>query len=904
MRQLNYLILFLCMAFIPVQGQELNLVDINSTENTKELYRFLWEVQDNDQTLFGHHDALAYGHGWRDSLGYSDVYSMVGDHPAVCSMDFGKIEHNNDLNINRIPFDKMREIAKYAHERGQIITFCWHVDNPKTYSKNASYPVGTSWDNSDNTVVKEILTENSEVNILFKSWMDNLANYIYTLKDDNDEPIPFIFRPWHEHTQVWNWWGAKCATDQEFIDLWRFTVNYLRDVKGIHNIIYAISPQMDEVYEDTESRLIFRWPGDKYVDFIGMDCYHGRNHAALESNLEALSKLSQKKRKPFGITEMGVESVTYNKYFTKEVLPYITNYNPSLFIFWRNDDVSKDHHFLPFKGHSAESDFIEFSKSENILFESDLSGYLMQYSRGDFDVELVSKFSNPYFQEDVMVNMQIVAPSGEKITLPCYFESGESGKTTLWKARFTPVEIGDYSYYFELSGGKNKRSFTKQEQFKVLRSERSGFLRSKSNWALQFDNGVPFRGIGENICWESRDEDDSKFFKDLHERADVYNYDYMLSELARCGGNFYRVWICSWNLPIDYKGPFNNSRYEISDEYYNPSALKRMDYLVDLSESHDLYMMLTLGQGGYTTQDRGVVNSSEDFFASSEARKWYKNRLRYIVARWGYSPSIAMWEFFNEVDNVQFRDSDNPIDGRLIVDWHEEMSAYLKEIDPYGHIITTSISHRDIDGLNSIENIDINQKHIYNNTEIIPDDIMKYVSEFEKPYIIGEFGREWDWSKNFDDFSHEMDIDFKRGLWYGIFSPTPVAPLSWWWEYFDARRMKPYFSGVREISDRMLEAGKGDFESINVDAGDLEAFGVKCGNEVYVYLFNPNNEITMTDVSIELTNFNEEYKGVSFEPTMKVYNEVRDIENSDENVIIKNEILGSECEIVYIITLK
>ncbi len=102
MRQLNYLILFLCMAFIPVQGQELNLVDINATENTKELYRFLWEVQDNDQTLFGHHDALAYGHGWRDSLGYSDVYSMVGDHPALCSMDFGKIEHNDVLNINRI----------------------------------------------------------------------------------------------------------------------------------------------------------------------------------------------------------------------------------------------------------------------------------------------------------------------------------------------------------------------------------------------------------------------------------------------------------------------------------------------------------------------------------------------------------------------------------------------------------------------------------------------------------------------------------------------------------------------------------------------------------------------------------------------------------------------------------
>ena len=67
-----------------------------------------------------------------------------------------------------------------------------------------------------------------------------------------------------------------------------------------------------------------------------------------------------------------------NIYFKKKndvpIIRYIfvVYLNPSLINFWRNDDVSKDHHFLTFKGHSAESDFIDFSKSENILFESDL----------------------------------------------------------------------------------------------------------------------------------------------------------------------------------------------------------------------------------------------------------------------------------------------------------------------------------------------------------------------------------------------------------------------------------------------------------------------------------------------------------------------------------------------------
>lgn len=95
------------------------------------------------------------------------------------------------------------------------------------------------------------------------------------LKDDEGKPIPIIFRPFHEHTQTWSWWGASCTTATEFIALWKFTVNYLRDTKGIHQFIYAISPQMDTV--KTEDDFLFRWPGDDYVDFIGMDCYHGLN---------------------------------------------------------------------------------------------------------------------------------------------------------------------------------------------------------------------------------------------------------------------------------------------------------------------------------------------------------------------------------------------------------------------------------------------------------------------------------------------------------------------------------------------------------------------------------------------------------------------------------------------------
>ncbi|MBK5722200.1 DUF5060 domain-containing protein [Dysgonomonas sp. Marseille-P4677] len=522
-----------------------------------------------------------------------------------------------------------------------------------------------------------------------------------------------------------------------------------------------------------------------------------------------------------------------------------------------------------------------------------------QYNRVDVDIELIAKWKNPFLQEDVTLDMIISTPSGKSLLLPCYYESGESGKVSLWKARFAPQENGLYEYRFKLTQGGKKSTTSKAYTFESKVSDKPGFLHTKDNWVLQFDNGKPFRGVAENICWESRDNDDSRYFKELHERADIYNYNYMLTDFAKNGGNFYRTWICSWNLPFDYKKEdYNNSRYTPSDEFYNPSAIARIDDLIKLSESLNLYIMLTLGPGGFNVREGGLVNSYDEFFVEPKAKQRYKNRLRYLVARWGYSTSIAMWEFFNEIDNVQHNGREFPIKSKDIVDWHTEMSKYLKEIDPYGHIVTTSISHRDIEGLNSVPDIDINQKHIYNKTVIIPDEIEKYTQEFGKPYIIGEFGFEWDWSKNFNDFADGMDIDFKRGLWYGMFSPTPVLPMSWWWEFFDNRWMTTYFRGVREINDKMLAAGNGSFEKVEVKAGNSHAFGVKCGNEIFIYLFNPEKSVLISDVIINEKG-NKSYKVQCYEPASMLYRNIENISVSSTGITLKGITLGSQKEILY-----
>ena len=467
-----------------------------------------------------------------------------------------------------------------------------------------------------------------------------------------------------------------------------------------------------------------------------------------------------------------------------------------------------------------------------------------KYEAAIFEILLTGNWENPYLQEEAALDMLITAPSGKKLTLPCFYRSGNSGSESIWEARFTPQESGEYAYTFRYTEDGKVVSESTPAKFKVKDSKLQGILHLRDNSTLQYDNGDVYRGIGMNLCWESRSNDDSKFFSDLHEQHDRFNYDKMLPMFAQNGGNFTRMWMCSWNFPIDRQKDFNNPRYQESEEYMNPSATERLDHVVALAEKLDIKIMLCMGEGN--------VRANREFFNSDEAKTRYKNRLRYIVARWGYSPAIGMWEFFNEIDNVQHRDRNGVIPAAEIVAWHDQMSAYLKDIDPFYHITTTSISHRDLEGLNSVPGLDINQKHIYNATVSIPNNIRSYSDKFGKPYIIGEFGYEWDWSKNFDDFADGMNMDFSRGLWYGLFCDTPVTPMSWWWEWFDEHGMIPYIRNVRYINDMMLAAGNGSFEHLKTqNQGKAETFAVRCGDKTFVYVYNGSDK-DLDSTSIEL----------------------------------------------------
>ena len=349
---------FLCIlagCTTTVHAKGLRMVDKKATRETKNLYANLWLIQ-QEGVLFGHHDFPSYGVGWWGDEDRSDVKDIVGDHPAVYSLDMAGI---NDRKI---------ELVKRIHAEGGVSMLVWHQNNPLTEGPGKHYPEGTAWDNTP--CVGQILEEGSSLNEKYKKRLDDVAAALHKMVDAEGKTIPVIFRPLHEHTQSWNWWGTKSTSDEEFKAFWRFIVRYLRDEKDCHNVIYAISPQMDACYDQPKERILFRWPGDEWVDFVGMDCYHGLHTKAFEENVAALSEVAKEKGKPVGVTETGLENHHTADYWTHSCLPALRGRWCSMVVAWRNEKPS--HAFGPYPSDVSAEDFKVFYADPLTLFLHDL----------------------------------------------------------------------------------------------------------------------------------------------------------------------------------------------------------------------------------------------------------------------------------------------------------------------------------------------------------------------------------------------------------------------------------------------------------------------------------------------------------------------------------------------------
>ena len=325
--------------------------------------------------MFGHQDDPFYGLTWDYQPDSSDVKNTCGDWPAVMGFELGGIEMGDAKNLDSVPFTRMAEEIVKHYERGGIVTISWHPRNPVTTidgggNAGQKFPDGSAWDISDTTVVKQILEE-GEIHEKFLLWMNHVADFLAELKTADGQKVPIIFRPWHENTGSWFWWGERLCTADEYKGLWNLLQDYLNG-RGFDNLLWAYSPGMAPNLD--EAKYLERYPGDDRISLVGIDGYQWESKenfvAQLDNNLAMLTKFAADRGKIAALTECGLKNLTDPTWWTQTLTPVLDKHQISYFLVWRN---YKKEWFGPSPSKPDAPYFKEMYAKENVLFLKDIT---------------------------------------------------------------------------------------------------------------------------------------------------------------------------------------------------------------------------------------------------------------------------------------------------------------------------------------------------------------------------------------------------------------------------------------------------------------------------------------------------------------------------------------------------
>jgi mannan endo-1,4-beta-mannosidase len=368
MKSLNILVIVVFLIVTACKSQfnlNINPVDPKATASTVKLLVNMKAVAAKG-IMIGHQDDMAYGIGWKAPDGTSDVFRVCSDFPAVFGWDLCGLENESEVNLDSVPFSDMAKYALEVYSKGGVNSFSWHSRNPLTD--------GSAWDISAKGVVKSIL-QGGENLPKYNKWLDHVASFLSALKDNKGEPIPVIFRPFHEQTGDWFWWGKAHCTPEEFSQLWQYTVKYLTETKKLHNLIFAFSTggSFNNVTEYSD-----RYPGDNFVDIIGFDLYQdpqqpGSEFAkSLSGKLKILNEFAKDRNKLPAITEIGYEQIPDPEWWTKVFYAAAKDFPVSYALFWRNAANRPNHYYMPYPGQVSEEDFRKFYALPGTLFLKDI----------------------------------------------------------------------------------------------------------------------------------------------------------------------------------------------------------------------------------------------------------------------------------------------------------------------------------------------------------------------------------------------------------------------------------------------------------------------------------------------------------------------------------------------------
>lgn len=425
---------------------------------------------------------------------------------------------------------------------------------------------------------------------------------------------------------------------------------------------------------------------------------------------------------------------------------------------------------------------------------------------------------DPFDPDQASLEGVFVSPGGKSVTVDGFWTQDYDEATRKaplgaphWCLRFCPTESGRYRFTSTLRLGDRVTS-SGPLTLDVSPSDRKGFVQAGSPNGLYFtlSTGGGLYPLGLSVAWTSRNR--------LLEEYDRY-----FKEIGDHGGDLTRIWTCEWNLPLEWSRPSDGT--PVPPGRYRLDSAALLDGVFASARRHGLRVILTLdtygelmdekGPWGEQSWDRNPYNKALggpcakpwDLFTNPEARRLYRNRLRYVSARWGAYSELFAVEFFNEVN--------------VPPAWAEEMADHFRSRDPYGHLVSTSVAWPwgvpyDEDELWKLPSISPVMKHFYGATDLadeVRSTSLARAREFHKPFFYEEIG--------LDPMKDDAAYDTKgagthlhNAFWAAATGLSAAAPLSHWKEYVDQKGLYRLLVPLRRFVDA-VDWGRQDWTPLD-----------------------------------------------------------------------------------------
>ncbi|WP_394903727.1 CIA30 family protein [Clostridium butyricum] len=381
----------------------IKLVDFNATKSTCALFSYLKGIGKSDNVLYGHQNETHRKAVATNSMTNSDTKDVTGSIAAICGVDASftgdEVNLTDEDKINGIDdITKCADMLRDVDNQGGIITISAHMPNfelvkEKGKKDDGKYDYSEYSSNITKGDIVSRIMPGGDLNDVYLGYLDRLSELAEKLQDSD---IPVLFRPFHENHGSWFWWGKAFCDEEAYKNLYRYTVEYLRDVKNIHNFLYVYSPNGFE----NEEEFLSRYPGDEFVDVLAFDSYDNDPTEdaktdpwmkSFEETVDLVSDIADKRDKVSAVAETGIMvnggtlalSGNKDKDWFSEISEIVGKSNMSYYMIWSNDNSKS--FFSPFmvdenNGHEMINKFIDYYNEDNSIFADGVGQYKEVYS--------------------------------------------------------------------------------------------------------------------------------------------------------------------------------------------------------------------------------------------------------------------------------------------------------------------------------------------------------------------------------------------------------------------------------------------------------------------------------------------------------------------------------------------